>query len=78
MNNLNHIKDGKIYGDRLEFTLEMKGQGHTEKMHFEGIVKNHDMVGFVRIDGKSDFENKWQAKRDPSTQKSIAEQISSR
>ena len=65
------IRNGKINGDRLEFTLERKGQGHTDKMHFEGIVKNHNMVGFVRIEGKSDFEEKWQAKRDPSTCKII-------
>jgi SAM-dependent methyltransferase len=67
------IRNGKINGDRLEFTLERKGQGNTEKMFFEGIVKNHNMVGFVRIEGKPDFEDKWQAKRDPSTQKSIEE-----
>jgi len=67
------IRNGKIKGDRLEFTLERKSRGHTEKMFFEGIVKNHDIVGFVRIEGKPDFEEKWQAKRDPSTQKSIEE-----
>jgi len=67
------IKNGKIKGDRLEFFLERKDQGHTEKMFFEGIVKNHDIVGFVRIEGNPEFEEKWQAKRDPSTQKSIEE-----
>lgn len=67
------LKGGKIKGDRLEFTLERKDRGHTEKMHFEGIVKSHTVMGFVRIEGKPDFEEKWQAKRDPSTRKSIEE-----
>jgi hypothetical protein len=61
------FKNGKIIGDRLEFTLERKDQGNTGKLHFEGIVKNHDIVGFVRIEGKPGFEQQWQARRDPST-----------
>ncbi|UCE41342.1 MAG: class I SAM-dependent methyltransferase [Candidatus Aminicenantes bacterium] len=67
------IRNGKINGDRLEFFFERKNRGRTEKMHFEGIVKDHDIVGFVRIEGKPDFEEKWHAKRDPSTKKSIEE-----
>jgi len=67
------IRNGKIKGDRLEFFLERNDQGHTEKMFFEGIVKNHTVMGFVRIEGNPDFEEKWQAKRDPSTRKSIEE-----
>ena len=65
------IRNGKIKGDRLEFTLERRARGNTEKLFFEGIVKNHDIVGFVRIEGKPELEEKWQAKRDPSTRKSI-------
>lgn len=65
------IKNSRIIGDRFEFFLERKDRGRTEKMHFEGIAKNHDIVGFVRIEGKPDFREKWQAKRDPSTLKLI-------
>ena len=60
-------RNGKIKGDRLAFTLEQKVQERIERWHFEGIVKNHMVVGFVRIKGKPDFEEKWQAKRDPAT-----------
>jgi SAM-dependent methyltransferase len=67
------IRNGKINGDRLEFFLERKDQGYTEKMFFEGIVKSHTVMGFVKIEGKPGFEEKWQAKRNPSTQKSIEE-----
>jgi SAM-dependent methyltransferase len=66
-----HPKNGKIIGDRLEFTLERKVSGRIEKLHFEGIVKNHDLIGYVRIEGKPDFAEKWQAKRDSSTRKPI-------
>jgi len=40
-------------------------------LHFEGVVKNHAMEGFVRIEGKPDVKEKWQAKRVPSTFRSI-------
>jgi SAM-dependent methyltransferase len=66
-----HPKNGKIIGDKLEFTLERKVNGRRETLHFEGIAKNNDIVGFVRIAGKSDSETKWQATRDPSTRKPI-------
>jgi SAM-dependent methyltransferase len=67
-----HPKNGKIMGDKLEFTLERKRGERTEKMHFTGIVKNDDIVGFVRLEGNPDFEEKWEAKRDPSTRQTIA------
>jgi len=66
-----YIKDEKIRGNRLEFTLERKLKGRTEKMHFEGFVKGHTMEGHVRIEGKSDINQKWRAKRVPSTLKAI-------
>ncbi len=66
-----NIKNGMINGDRLELFLEIKDRGRTEKMHFEGIVKNHDIVGFIKIEGNRNFEEKWQAKRDPSSRKPI-------
>lgn len=66
-----HIKDGKIKGDRLEFTLERKLKRHTQRLHFEGKVNNHTMEGILRIEGEPDANHKWRARRDPSTFKSI-------
>lgn len=66
-----HIKDGKIEGDRLEFTLERKLKGLTERLHFEGRVKDHTMEGIVRIEGKPEVNEKWRAKRNPLTFKPI-------
>jgi SAM-dependent methyltransferase len=65
------IKNGMIIGDRFVFSLESKVRGRKEKMRFEGIVKNHDIVGFVRIEGKPDSEKKWQAKRVASSRQPI-------
>lgn len=67
-----HPKNGKIIGDKLEFTLERQAGGRTEKWLFEGMVRGQEMIGFVRIEGNPDFEEKWQARRDPSTRRSIA------
>jgi SAM-dependent methyltransferase len=65
------IKDEKIEGDRLEFTIESKLKGRSERLHFEGRVKGHIMEGSVKIEGKPDVNRKWRAVRDPSTSKSI-------
>ena len=66
-----HIRDGKIKGDRLEFTLERNQKGRTEIIHFKGVVREHTMEGLVRIEGKPGVEEKWRAKRVPWTLKSI-------
>ena len=65
------IKDGKIIGNKLEFSLERKLRGRSEKIHFEGLVKENIMEGSARIGGESGAKKKWRAKRDPSTFKSI-------
>jgi SAM-dependent methyltransferase len=65
------IKNGMINGDRLECSLTQKFGGKSEKILFEGIVKENEIVGFVRIIGRPEYEEKWHAKRDPSTQKPI-------
>lgn len=65
------IKDGKIRGDKLEFTLERKVKGRKEQMHFEGFVKNHTMEGLVRIEGNREVSEKWKARRILSTYKPI-------
>jgi SAM-dependent methyltransferase len=66
-----HIKDGKVKGDQLEFTLERKLKGNIQRLHFEGRVKDHTMEGILRIEGKPEINQKWRAKRDPSTVKPI-------
>jgi hypothetical protein len=66
------IKNSMVAGDRLEFSIEWKDRSRTEKMYFEGIVNDHDIVGFMRIEGKPDIREKWHAQRDPSTRKHIA------
>lgn len=65
------IPDGHIIGDTLKFTLERKVGGQTERLHFEGTVKGHTVEGTVKIEGQSGSSNKWKARRNPSTFKSI-------
>ena len=65
------IIDGKIKGNTLEFTLERKLKGRTERMNFKGSVKGHTMEGSVSIVGKPDFKEKWRAERVLSTFKPI-------
>ncbi len=66
-----YIKDGKITGDRLEFTLEGNLKGRPEKVHFEGTIKDHTMKGLVSTEGSPTIKQKWRAKRIPSTLKPI-------
>jgi SAM-dependent methyltransferase len=66
------IKDGKIMGDKLEFTLERRVKGKKEQLLFTGIVSGHYIVGKMTIDGRSGSKENWRARRIPSTYKSIA------
>ncbi len=65
------IPDGFIIGDTLKFTLERKVGGQTERLIFEGTVTGHKVNGNVTVEGQSASSEKWRAKRDPSTFKSI-------
>jgi SAM-dependent methyltransferase len=65
------IKDGKIKGDKLEFTLERKLNGHTERMNFKGSVIGHTIEGSVSVVGKPEVKEKWRAERVLSTFKPI-------
>lgn len=65
------IEDGKVRGNKLAFTLERKGMERTEKIHFEGTVNGHTLEGFIRIEGRPDFKEKWRAERVLSTFKPI-------
>lgn len=66
------IPDGDIIGDKLEFVLEREVGGQTQRLHFEGTVKDHMVEGNVTIEGQPGSSMKWKAKRNPSTFKSIA------
>lgn len=65
------IIDGKIKGDKLEFTLERKLKGRSERMNFKGSVIGHTMEGSVSIEGKPGVKEKWRAERILSTFKPI-------
>ena len=66
------IKGGKINGNVLQFTLERKLEGQTEKMNFEGKVKGETMQGTLNIEGRPGKEKiKWKAMREVSTYRSI-------
>lgn len=66
------IKDGKINGNILQFTLERTLKGQTEKMHFEGKVQGDKMQGTLNIEGRPGKEKiKWKTKRVVSTYRSI-------
>ena len=65
------VIDGKIEGNKLEFTVERTAEGRKEQLHFVGFAAGHSMEGRVKIAGKPGAEEKWTAKRDPSTQKAI-------
>jgi SAM-dependent methyltransferase len=58
------IKDEKLKGKKLQFTLERKQKGRKEIMHFEGDVNPYAMEGTVQIKGSSGTKSfKWTAKR---------------
>ena len=66
------IKDGKINGNVLQFTLETKLKRQTEKMHFEGKVIGDTMQGTLSIEGHPGSEKiRWRARRVVTTSRSI-------
>jgi len=66
------IKDVKIRGNMLLFTLERKLKGRTESLHFEGIIQGNTMRGTMEIEGgPGKGKIKWTAKRDLSTLRPI-------
>ncbi len=66
------IKDVKIRGNMLLFTLERKLKGRTESLHFEGIIQGNTMRGTMEIEGApGKGKIKWTAKRDLSTLRPI-------
>jgi len=72
------IKDEKIKGNMLQFTMERKLEGHTENLHFEGRVQGHIMQGVLKMeDSPGKAEIKWNAKRAASTFRPIISSDSS-
>lgn len=62
------IKDVKIRGNMMHFTLERKLKGRTESMHFEGTIQGNTMRGTMDIEGGPEKGKiKWTARRDLST-----------
>ncbi len=58
------IKDEKIKGDILQFTMERKLKGRIESMHFEGRVQDNIMQGTLKIEGRPGKEKiQWKARR---------------
>jgi len=46
------IKDEKIKGNILQFTMERKLKGRTESKHFEGSVQDHIMQSTLKIEDR--------------------------
>ncbi|MGB2763359.1 MAG: methyltransferase domain-containing protein [Candidatus Aminicenantaceae bacterium] len=62
------IKDAKLRGDRLQFTMDQKVKGRIATMLFEGRVSSNSIEGSVELkSGPIAEKSKWVAKRDPST-----------
>ncbi|MFC2165719.1 SAM-dependent methyltransferase [Acidobacteriota bacterium] len=66
-----NIKNGKVEGNKLEFTLDIEQKKYIQKIHFDGYVKGHSIEGFVQIEGQPDSKARWRAERILSTFKPI-------
>jgi len=67
------INDGKIVGNRINFSIERNDQGQIQKINYEGQVEGHTMRGSYQIEGSGGARQNWQARRNPSTMKPIDE-----
>jgi len=68
------VKDAKIQGDLVRFTLEIPVEGRPATFAFEGKVIGHSINGTIRatIDGKVEAWT-WKAHRNPTSEKAIDE-----
>jgi SAM-dependent methyltransferase len=68
------VKDAKIQGDLVRFTLEIPVEGKSATFSFEGKVSGHSINGTIRatIDGKVEAWT-WKAHRNPTSEKAIDE-----
>jgi SAM-dependent methyltransferase len=65
------INDGKVKGNKLEFSLDLKRKEYIQKVHFKGSVKGHTLEGFAHEEGEPATKVKWRAERILSTFKPI-------
>ncbi len=66
------VKDEKITGNLLQFTLERNLEDRAIRMHFKGKVQSNAMRGTLEIEGiPAKKAIKWKARRDISTLRSI-------
>ncbi len=73
-----YIKDGKIKGKLLQFTVDRKRRGRTESMRFEGFVQGNIMHGTLEIEvDQGKHKIKWRAMRDVLTLRPIINSNSS-
>lgn len=62
------IKEAKLSGDRLQFTIEQEVSGRTVPMKFDGHVSGNSIEGSVNSRfGLVANKSTWKAERDPST-----------
>ncbi len=66
------IKDTRLEGDRIVFSVEQKNPNGTRTWLFEGQAKGHSLEGTLSLDsGEKLTSIRWRAKRDPSTIKPL-------
>jgi SAM-dependent methyltransferase len=66
------VKDTRLQGDRIAFSIEQKGQNGMKTWQFEGQANGDAMEGTLRLDsGERLTTVKWKARRDPSTRKQL-------
>ena len=66
------IRDLKLQGDKMAFTVETRIGGKTAVLGFEGTAFLHQITGMIKgtVDGK-DVAYAWKAGRDPGTETRI-------
>jgi len=66
------IKDARLEGNRIVFSVEQKSPNGTRTWLFEGQAKGHSLEGTLNLDsGEKLTSIRWRAKRDPSTIKPL-------
>lgn len=65
------LKEARLTGDRVEFTIEQKQWGQRGSMRFEGRVQGDVVEGTVTRQGREQGSSTWTGRRDPSTTRDI-------
>jgi precorrin-6B methylase 2 len=62
------IKDGKVTGDRISFTVEEKENGERRNLEFTGLARGHSMEGtWYSGEQKGEQARSWRVEREPSS-----------